>query len=206
MSSDSDQTIAVPAIYSKRYLGATSVRYIQMGTASKVQYEDKWDLEETVRQVEQKFSTDSRTIGDETTNEKKLLEPLVCLERRNYEQIPEEYRQYKKILSTRFGIVFYDDKIIIPKPLRQTVIMLLHKGHLAINKMNHAARLFWWPKLTKDIQSKYNECIPCKMSGKSIKPQLITYQNNRIKKNTKRNRTGQPLQERNSDKCVKTWT
>ena len=36
MSSDSDQTIAVPAINFKRYLGATNVRYIQMGTASKV--------------------------------------------------------------------------------------------------------------------------------------------------------------------------
>ena len=100
-----------------------------MGTASKVKYEDKWDLEETVRQVKQKFSTDLRTIADETTNDEKLLKTLVCLERRNYEQIPEEYRQYKNNLSTRFGIVFYDDKIIIPKPLRQTVIMLLHKGH-----------------------------------------------------------------------------
>ena len=43
MSSDSDQTIAVPAINFKRYLGATSVRYIQMGTASKVQYNEEWD-------------------------------------------------------------------------------------------------------------------------------------------------------------------
>ena len=172
MSSDSDQTIAVPAINFKRYLGATSVRYIQMGTASKVQYEDKWDLEETVRQAEQKFSTDLRTIADETTNDEKLLKTLVCLERRNFEQIPEEYKQYKNNLSTRFGVVFYDDKIVIPKPLRQTVIMLLHKGHPAINKMSHAARPFWWPKLTKDIQTKCNECIPCKMSGKSIKPQL----------------------------------
>ena len=55
MSSDSDQTKAVPAINFTRYLGATSVRYIQMGTASKVQYEDKWDIEKTVRQVEQNF-------------------------------------------------------------------------------------------------------------------------------------------------------
>ena len=50
--------------------------------------------------------------------------------------------------------------------------MLLHKGHPAINKKSHAPRPFWWPKLTKDIQTKCNECIPCKMSGKSIKPQL----------------------------------
>ena len=172
MSSDSDQTIAVSAINFKRYLGATSVRYIYIWAASKVQCEDKWDLEETVRQVEQKFSTDLRTIADETTNDEKLLKTLVLLERRNFEQIPAEYRQFKNNFSSRFGIVFYDDKIIIPKPLRQTVIMLLHKGHPAINKMNHAARLFWWPKLTKDIQSNCNECIPCKMSGKSIKPQL----------------------------------
>ena len=39
-----------------------------MGTAIKVQYDNQWDLEETVRQVEQKFSTDLKTIADETTN------------------------------------------------------------------------------------------------------------------------------------------
>ena len=54
-----------------RHHGATSVRYIEMGTATKVQYDDQWDLEETVRQVEQKFCTDLRTIADETTNDEK---------------------------------------------------------------------------------------------------------------------------------------
>ena len=71
-SSDSDQTIAVPAINFKRYLGATSVPYIQMGTASRVQYNEEWDLEETNRQAEQNFSTDLRTIADETTNDEKI--------------------------------------------------------------------------------------------------------------------------------------
>ena len=73
-------------------------------------------------------------------------------------------------MSTRFGVVFYNDKIVIP--LLKTVILLLHKGRPAINKMTHAAKLFWWPKLNKDTQMKCNECIPCKMSGKSIKPQI----------------------------------
>ena len=101
----------------------------------------------------------------------KLIKSLVCLERRNLEQIPEEYKQYKKNFSTRFGVFFYDDEIIIPKQLRQTVIMLLHKGHPASNNLNHAACPFWCPKLTKDIQTKCTEWIPCKMSGKSIKRQ-----------------------------------
>ena len=83
MSSDSDQTIAVPAINCKRYLGATSVIYLQMGTASKVQYHDQWDFEDTVRQLEQKFFTDQRTIAEETTNNEKLFKTLLYLERRN---------------------------------------------------------------------------------------------------------------------------
>ena len=171
-SSDSDQTIAVPTINFKRYLGATSVRYIQMGTASRVQYNEEWDLEETIRQAEQKLSTDLRTIADETTNDEKLIKTLVCLERRSYELIPDEYKNYHKNMSTRFGVVFYNDKIVIMKPLRKTVILLLHKGHTAINKMTHAAKPFSWPKLNKDIQTKCNECIPCKMSGKSLKLQI----------------------------------
>ena len=135
-----------------------------MGKASKVQTSSDWDLEKTVRQVEQKFATDLKTIAGETTNDEKLLKTLVCIERKTMEQIPEEYKGYKKHLSTRFGVVFYDDKIIIPQTL-------LHKGHPAINKMSAAAKPFWWPKLTKEIQNKCDECIPCKMTGKSIKPQ-----------------------------------
>ena len=30
-----------------------------------------------------------------------------------------------------------------------------------------------WSKITKDIQQKCDECVPCKMTGKSIKPQLL---------------------------------
>ena len=73
MSSGSENTIAVPAINFKRYLGATGLRYINMGKDSKVQTNSDWDLEETVRQVEQKFATDLKTIAGETTNDEKLL-------------------------------------------------------------------------------------------------------------------------------------
>ena len=38
--------------------------------------------------------------------------------------------------------------------------------------MSAAAQSFWWPKITKDIQAKCDECIPCRMTGKSLKPQI----------------------------------
>ena len=171
-STSSIESLGVPAINFKKYIGATGVRYIQMGQASHIQEENKWDLDETIRQAEQKFATDLRTIAKETTDDGKLLKTLVCLERRTLEQIPEEYKAYQRQLSTRFGVVFFDDRIIIPKSLRTTNIMLLHKGHAAINKMTAAAKPFWWPQLIRDIQQKCDECIPCKMAGKNIKPQL----------------------------------
>ena len=113
-----------------------------------------------------------RTIAGETTNDEKLLKTLVCIERKTMEQIPDEYKGYTKHLSTRFDVLYYDDKTIIPQTLRRTIITLLHKRHPEINKMSAAAKPFWWPKLTKEIQNKCDECIPCKMTGKSNKPQI----------------------------------
>ena len=91
-----------------------------MGTASKLQYDNQWDLEETVSQVEQKYSTDLRTTADEPTNDDKFLKTLVCMVRQNFEQLPCKYKDHKKNLLTRFGVVFYDDNIVVPKPLRKT--------------------------------------------------------------------------------------
>ena len=99
-STGSADSLDVPAINFKRYLGTTGVRYIQMGQASHIQNENKWDPEETIRQAEQKFTTDLKTIATETTNDEKLLKTLVCLERRTLEQIPDDYKPYHKQLST----------------------------------------------------------------------------------------------------------
>ena len=62
-STSSVESFGVPAISFKKYVGTTSVRYIQIGQASHIQNENKWDLEETIRQ---KFTTDLKTIATET--------------------------------------------------------------------------------------------------------------------------------------------
>ena len=72
LSSHSNGSIDVTAINFKKYLGVIGVRYIQMGQASHVQNNNEWNLEETVRQAEQKFATDLKTIAMETTNDDKL--------------------------------------------------------------------------------------------------------------------------------------
>ena len=158
ISSDSELAplvLEVPTINWANYIGMKNVQYIKMGHAPRVQAlgQNSWDLEQTVRETEKKFASDLQLLMTETTNDPKLLKTFVCLERQQYDNIPVEYSLYKKKLSTRYGLVFFEDKIIVPINLKTTVISLLHKGYPAINKMTLSAKRFWWPYW----QKPYNE-------------------------------------------------
>ena len=57
IETSSVESIGVPAIDFEKYIGTTGVRYIQMGQVNHIQNETEWDLEETIRQAEQNFTT-----------------------------------------------------------------------------------------------------------------------------------------------------
>ena len=177
IGSESEQdpsVLEVPPINWDKYVVVKSVQYIKMGHAPKVDAieQNNWDLGIAVRETKKQFATDLQLLMTETTNDPSLLKTLVCLERQQHDNIPEEYSIYQKKLSSRYGLVFYEDKIIVLKTPRTTVISLLHKGHPAIYKMSMAARHFWWPRFTKVTQKKCDNCVPCNSAGKNIKPNI----------------------------------
>ena len=95
IESETDQdpsVLEVPAINWARYVGVKSVQYVKMGHASKVtaMEENNWDLGQAVRETERNFSTDLQLLMNETTNGPTLLKTLVCLERQQHEQYPDE--------------------------------------------------------------------------------------------------------------------
>ena len=96
----------------------------------------------------------------------------MCLERQQYGNMPEKNMLYKNKLSLKYGLVVYEERIIVPKNLRITVISIFHEGQPAINNKSMAPRHFWLPRSTKAIQKKCVGCIPCKLSGKNIKSNL----------------------------------
>ena len=171
---DQDPSISeVPAWEWARYVGVKGAQYVTIGHAPIIaaQDENNWDLEQAVRETET-FQTDLQLQMTETTNDPTLLKTLVCLERQQHELMPEKYQTHKKNMSSRFGLVFIEDKIIAPKNLRTAIICLLHKGHPAVNKITLATRHFWWPRMTEAIQKKCESCLPCKLSGENIKPDI----------------------------------
>ena len=111
-----------------------------MGHAPRKAVEEQNDrnLEQAVRETEKKFSTDLELLMTETTNDPNLLKTPVCLERQQHEMIPQDYQTYKRKTVKQVRPRFLEDRIVIPKNLRTTVISLLHTGHPAIKKMTLA--------------------------------------------------------------------
>ena len=185
IDTDTDQDpsiLKVSAINWARYVGVEGVQYVKMGHAPKIAAEEQndWNLEQAVPKTEKNFSSELQLLMTETTNDASLLKTLVCLEKQQHELIPEKYLSYRRKFSSRFGLVIMEDKIVAPKNLHTTVISLLHKGHPAINKMTLAARHFWWPRMTEANQKKCDSCILCKMSGKSVKPNIPNTEKNNL--------------------------
>ena len=96
-------------------MGVKSVQYIKMVHAPEMDTEEpnNWDLGNAARDTEKQFATDLQLLMTETTNDPSLLRTVVCLERQQHDKIPEDFSPYRKKLSSRYGMVFYEDKIII---------------------------------------------------------------------------------------------
>ena len=94
---------------------------------------------------------------------------------------PEHYRQQFENISTRWGLTFINDKIIVPTELRKKLLNTLHFGHAGTTKMAAEAKIFWWPNITKDIEEKVKNCVACLSSGKNLKYQLPKKRKRKIK-------------------------
>ena len=64
------------------------------------------------------------------------------------------------------------------RPNRQThrsqvaIREILHFGLSGITKMTSEAKIFWWPNMKQDIETKVKDCTSCPASDKNLKYQL----------------------------------
>lgn len=60
------------------------------------------------------------------------------------------------------GIVFLNEKIIVPNAMRQEILAQLHTSHLGIEKTKSKARtLIFWPQMNQDIENLVIQCKIC---------------------------------------------
>ena len=89
-----------------------------------------------------------------------------------FDELPIEWYAIKEKLSTRFGLLLMDDRIVVPQSFRQLVLHLLHAGHIGVTKMKAKAAQFWWRDMEFFIHGKARRYRPCNAAGKSLKSQI----------------------------------
>ena len=72
----------------------------------------------------------------------------------NNKQMPSNFNFHATKFSPWYGSVFYEDRIIKPTDLRESIINQFHNGI--------GSELFLWFKLGLDIKKKHNQCVPCR--------------------------------------------
>ncbi|KAE8742110.1 hypothetical protein FOCC_FOCC012384 [Frankliniella occidentalis] len=85
-------------------------------------------------------------------------------------QLSDNLIPYFKIRDQLFledGILFFnhDDatpRIIVPAGLRKAILVLVHGGHLGIDKcISRAKQVFYWPRMIEHVASYVKECLTC---------------------------------------------
>lgn len=62
----------------------------------------------------------------------------------------QDYWNYRDELSEIDGILFKQDKIIIPPNMREKMLERIHESHMGIEKSKRRARdIMFWPKMTE---------------------------------------------------------
>lgn len=88
--------------------------------------------------------------------------------------IPDYLHSYHRVKNDLWfddKLLFYKDRLIVPKNLRISIIKTLHEGHIGMSKMKQLARkLYYWPHMDSHIEEFVKKCFPCQ-----------TYQNNNVK-------------------------
>ena len=81
------------------------------------------------------------------------------------EQTPvhiREYWNYREELTLHNGVLFKNQKVIIPKAMRLEMISRIHSSHLGIESCLRKARdLVFWPSMNSEIKEAVIKCSVC---------------------------------------------
>lgn len=99
----------------------------------------------------------------------------------NKSDCPIQVRHYYKLrndIMTENDLLFYNERIIIPTSMRQTILNKLHEPHFGITKTQKRAHdSVFWPCINNEIEQAVSKCQICQEnSAKNQKEPLISHE------------------------------
>ena len=67
------------------------------------------------------------------------------------------------------NLLYMDQRLVIPKDMRENVLRAIHFGHAGRDAMLREASDVWWPRIHREIVEKARNCAECQKAGKNLK-------------------------------------
>lgn len=75
----------------------------------------------------------------------------------------KSFWNYRDEISVNKGLVFKNDKIVVPASMQSDMLKIIHEGHFGIDKCKMRAReVMFWPGMCSQITDLVNNCFTCK--------------------------------------------
>lgn len=93
-------------------------------------------------------------------------------------EIVRHYFKIRNQLMHTEGIIYFNDRIVIPDKLKELALKMLHSGHHGVTKtLLRANQTYYWINLSNDIESYVKKCLTCQENRNSkIKEPMICYE------------------------------
>ena len=102
----------------KRHESVNLIRLKQTAKLNTLPEDRNQKTAETIRRAEKDFALDLPLLVEATAQDTKILDAIIALEAGRAEDLFFPYRPHREHLETRFGLLFYNDRIVIPETMR----------------------------------------------------------------------------------------
>ena len=96
-------------------------------------------LQSAIYRITEQQSISPGELTRETEEDSELCHFRTLLLANQLDRLPEPYRSFKNTLSTKYGLIFQDEKLVVPAGSQTAMVNLLHKHHTGIDRMKQAA-------------------------------------------------------------------
>ena len=110
------------------------------------------------------------------TDEDKILKEVkkAVQEGKPLDKFGAYLKNFQRDIHVKEGLLFNDNKLIVPAALRSPFLSLLHETHPGQFGMKALAENIWWPHLYREIYHHGKNCTQCIMARKNLKVLLGT--------------------------------
>ncbi len=130
--------------------------------------EELTKIREMVSQITEYSDLTLQKLVVETNKDPETSKIRQTIMDQKWNLLPPELKNQQKNLSTEMGLIFVEEKIYIPRSLRERILQVIHGDHESVPKMRLLAERVFWPNKEKDIKNKAKQCITCFRSGKNL--------------------------------------